>query len=373
MKRDGVNEMRCFYLIGFLVYLLFLSQIAWAFEYEHQATVFCNLKTGAFLIRFNYDFESMKLIESSLITPLNLNLQTKNPSNECHFDDGSTLKLSTYDTQVFGYGQGGADPDSLFTLYYKGTPLYYDATFYHGYGGSHVHDIEVLIYDGKQLKACSREPDDQIARDSNKMLYSKNCVDVSARLKGEGSGYSPEEKNAVKDDKLIQNLTDQLSSWCQTFQSSHPKPFESNLSKSGYVDVDLSQNGKLSRVFIIESHTHYFDGSYLVVIPKEKAQGMTRHRLENKILAHVDLENLSKGTPQLKKLNGQIISVPIKDQSYRGNLGNVSPRYIYNDLVAYENKSYIISRPTNEEVIPHLVLSQLLSDNTLKTLCVFPK
>lgn len=331
-----------------------------------EPSVYCNAQTNTFFIWLSFGD-----LDSSLFDLLKANSQSS--SDECFFKDGSKLTMEVKEGQSFGYGSHGANPAKTFTLYYKGIPLYYDATFYDGsYYGSHTYVLEAVVFDGKRLLACARKfVDEDDMYQTKKKLSLKDCVDVSVRLKGHESGYTDEEKNALKNSQLTASMNNTLSPRCQQFIKMNMNKFGDAWGNEEFKDVDLANDGHISQVYSVENENHFFSGSYLVAIPKVIAKDFSAEAISDAIGDRND-DNVGLMTLKLKKIQGEIISAKIKDLSYGSELGWISPRYVYNDLVRYENKNYIISRPHNEKVIPSLVLSQVLPDRSLKAVCVYP-
>ncbi len=124
--------------------------------------------------------------------------------------------------------------------------------------------------------------------------------------------------------------------------------------------IDINNDGKEDLVYKLSDMTHYFYGSYLVAFldGKEKVQNFL---------------------DDIKKEELRIDSAPEQAYRHRYNATFISlgqadsdVRYVFNEPQVNRDHTLIYSFEHNEQKTPSAVLSQMMPDKTIRTLCLFP-
>ena len=354
-------------LVLFLTFVLppFAAQ---ADDSYREAYLRCDTAHNRFAVRFglrsNDDpAESAQLAATALAPDQQLLDQPPAKENACTLADGTKLKVAFAEDQAFGYGQGGGDPDVTFTLSFNDVPLYFQRTFYAGYGRS-TYDLSAVSYDGQTLLAC---PGTTTELTSEPTPPPAACRDESNRLQALSKPFlesfaifSDEEKTRLIDDLQRRQLSARLSPFCQeleTVEKSLVAFSNEDGSALASADIDINNDGKPDHVVLVAGEDHYFDGSFLVVYPGDG----TREPDDN-TLVEMDPENVRQ---EFASHHWPAILLSLNE--------NVSPRYSRNEVFAYEGKNYILSSTANRAMIPARLISILSAESSVpKTLCEYP-
>lgn len=363
-----MNETDLLMRAWLLLLFLLLPLAAHADEPYREAYLRCDTAHIRFAVRFGHRYnddagETGELAATALPPGEQLQEQPLARENACTLADGTKVKLAFAEGQAFGYGQGGGDPDLIFTLSVDGIPLYFQKTAYAGYGSS-IYELSAVAYDGKTLLAC---PGTTTEPPSEPTPPPAPCRDDSNRLRALSKPFpegfavlSDEEKTRLIDDLRRRQLTGRLSPLCQeldTVEKSLVVFSPNDGSPLASSDIDIDNDGKPDHVVFVAGEDHYFDGSFLVVYP---ADG-TREPDEN-TLVEMDPENVRQ---EFAAHHWPATLISLNE--------NVSPRYSRNEVFAYQGKNYILSSTTNRSEIPARLISILSAGSSVsRPLCEYP-
>ena len=132
---------------------------AYADTFKRVGILKCDSEGNKFIVRFGVLYNDDALDKAELADmPDSLSQEwTSIPLQEnqsCQLVDGQKISLSVKNKQAFAYGMGGGDPDATFTLKINDKNIYYQETFYNGYGAG-KYSINAVSYKNHRLKECS--------------------------------------------------------------------------------------------------------------------------------------------------------------------------------------------------------------------------
>jgi hypothetical protein len=296
-----------------------------------------------FGLRYNEDpYSQTKLAE--VPEELKKFWESKAISKECHLNDGKIIEVSTLRGPAFAYGMGGGDPEVFFKLRVNDGQIYYAKTFYSGRGTESYPVAAIYYQDGKLLECPTTT---EISA----------CQDETVRLTK--AQYSEDELIVLNRDKKRSQLAGELSPFCQAFPktskvfdgiSSIPTGFYSKHS------IDIDNNGSLDDVVLLGNTNGYFDGSYLMLFQEPQKIPAFLQKPD------IEIEGDSK-VRFLPEWRAYFISIGQSESS---------ARYVYNEPMIYNNKTYIVASESNRDRVPSKVIGEMLPDHTVKILCQFP-
>ncbi len=129
------------------------------------------------------------------------------------------------------------------------------------------------------------------------------------------------------------------------------------------VDLDINNDGKTDKIFIVENDNNYFSGSFLVALLNQEKVGVANFlkKEADENLSYFDKEE--GGVIFNKNLNAYFISL---------GQAKSSIRYVFNVPFKYESKTYILATEHNTDNKPAQSISIIGADNKAKNLCKFP-
>lgn len=136
-----------------------------------------------------------------------------------------------------------------------------------------------------------------------------------------------------------------------------------NFAKSDSIDLDINNDGKIDKIFLVKDYNNYFYGSFLVALLNQEKIGIADFSQKNtdEKLEYFIAEN--GGIIFNKNLNAYLISL---------GQAKSSIRYVFNVPFIYEGKTYILATEFNTDQKPPESISIIGADNKAKTLCKFP-
>ncbi|PZP53747.1 MAG: hypothetical protein DI586_10700 [Micavibrio aeruginosavorus] len=338
--------MRALFIIFILS--LFIHSSAFADEAHQEAFVVCDAESNSFLVRFGLRWNEDTTDKTELAkapSELNKFWSSKLPSDACELN-GKRIEVSTFLGPAFPYGMGGGDAPAFFKLRIDDGDVYYAKTFYRG-RGTGEYPVAAVYFKDKKLLECPAS------------VSISDCKDVTARLTQ--AKYSEDELIAFARDRKRAQLEGNLSSFCQAFPKAQ-KMFNSvtRLPNGGgfysKYSVDLDNDGKPDEVILVGDTTGYFDGSYLMLFkdPKKIPAFLEKPEIEIEAQGKAEFS---------KELNAYFVSIGQSDSS---------SRYVYNEPVIYNDKTYIVATESNPDRVPSQVVGEMRADHTLNILCQFP-
>lgn len=333
-----------------------------------KAILACSKDSNQFVIRFgtlwNEDtIDKAELVETSpQIMDLYKTLSVA-PNGQCKLPDGKKVEVRSSSSQSFGYGMGGGDPDSNFTLKIDGLPIFYKKKYYLGYG-QEKSVINSIFYDDGSL-----------------------YQDVSGRLAPKDQKYpesvlSKDEQKELYKDRTRASIKDNLSEFCKELLRARTPSKYSNLEKIplGFLsslDLDVNNDGKIDKVFRVgggssdcgvSCGTHYFDGSFLIAFTD--GDNYIPQFLKDMNDAQKEREesypfNLNLGVKSIEEI-----------PEWKAYFISYSPsantaRYIYNIPFSYKGTNYIEAFEVKEEAVPRRSIVKMTPDNKLMPVCKY--
>jgi hypothetical protein len=265
--------------------------------------------------------------------------------------------------------------------------------FWAGYRVQQMAMGAVWYRDGRLLE-CP-DPTSTVDRNGDTIAAPRSkCVDASNRL--QGNGLTDEEKNEVSKDKVRDELDAALTPTCRTLRDGveaalrkHDIPtykyfgyHDLGDTRSGALselDIDINNDGVNDRVFRLGGNIddcivcggQFFYGSYLYAFTGSK-DGV------NAFLDYIRANNdkAKDGEPMIAALEqwgGVLITLGQAGGSRRYIQDHSSARYVFTMPFVADGTTYIYSFEGNTDKIPAAIISKMHPDNTIETLCKFPR
>ncbi len=295
---------------------------------------------------------------------------------KCTFDDGQIVIAKEVDGHDTDELEGGVDPDGYFKLIINGHYVYDKMQFFTGHAKM-TFDLSAIGYDGKTLLECN--PQEQTDYDRDNVTSNPVCYDESKRLLPGRKYLTHYEQLEFEADQRLAVLERNLSQFCrslpvrrysdETSALVSPNPgllFDGSGEDGDEQDIDINNDGKTDRILFYKQGfwPPYDDAGYLIAFTRDVSKAddfLADHAAFAKVIADAENQN----DPQAEALQKGSRTLKQNWDAYLINLGDD------NDVLTWKGKQYIYSENLYGE-LPSVNISEMLPNNTIKTICAFP-